>query len=444
MARFAVSPLLGKEVAPYNENIWSNVSSHFTWGKRKDKPLEIINVSDEFLQQKGGLRALESYVYLLYDSTVQSNMIKLVQEMTSRELKVIPASEKRKDLKVAQEVERQLSHLNMDELFRKMAEAYVVGFAPAEVMWRKSHSGVIEAYDLRMRDPRRFVWTPDEAAPGGFSMRLLTRENPMEGIEVPTRKFIPFKYWVSNNGDPYGSGLGRILYFLVKVKRRALESEVLYTDRFATPTAIVTAPLSATEEEINKVYDLISNLSQETGVILPEGFSLDFANPTGTPDTFTNLRDYLVKQISFLIAGEDESGSSEAGSRASSEVAVDVRSRKAQELSELICRCLNETLVKWIVQLNFGMEVEPPTIERDFPMEEPSQLSAQDLGVLMEKLSVKPTLTWVEKHFKVELERNSSGGYAVAEQEGSNQEQLASSFFAPSPPDGEVTEEEPG
>lgn len=427
MARFSVSPLLGKEVAPYTENVWSNVSTYFSWGKNKNnKPLEIINVSDEFLQQKGGIRALETYIYLLYDSTVQANMVKLVQEITGRRLIVTPASDRKKDLKVAAEVERQLSHLNMDELFRKMAEAYVTGFAPAEIMWRKSRSGIIEAYDLRMRDPRRFVWAADEKVRGGFTMRLLTKEKPVEGVEVPARKFIPFKYWVSNNGDPYGSGIGRILYFLVKVKRRALESEVLYTDRYATPTAVVTAPLSATEQEIDKVYDLITNLSQETGIILPEGFGMDFVNPTGSPDTFQNLREHLIKEISLLIAGEDEAGSSQAGSRASSEVALDVRTRKSQELSELICRCLNETLVKWIVQVNWGMGVELPTLSRDFPLETPSTLTAQEMGTLMDKLQVTPSLNWVESHFKIQLQRDENGDILVKDLE----EDRASSFFA--------------
>ena len=442
MARFAKSPLLGKEVAAYVDNIWAKYTTSHFWGKgKKGKGIEIVHVSDEFLQQKGGSKALDVYYKLLYDSTVQANMIKLTQEITSRELILEPASDKPKDTKVFNEVQRQLDNLNMDELFRKMAEAYISGHSPIEVMWRKSRKKFIEAYDLRPRDPRRFVFSPEPRTKGGFNMRLLTRENPVEGIEIPARKMISFRYWINNNGDPYGSGLGRILYFLVKVKRRVLESEVLYIDRYATPTAIARAPLSATQDEVDMVYDLITNLSQETGAILPEGWDIDFVNPTGNPDTFSKLRDHLHKEISVLIAGEDEAGSAESGSRASSEVAQDVRTRKAQELSELICQTLENTLIRWIVELNFGMGVPVPRIYRDFPKEEPSSLTAQDLGTLMERLGVKPTMSWVESHFKIDLEKDEEGEVIVEMPD--DPEKLASSFFSSDDSGGESEAEAP-
>ena len=439
--RFKISPLQGKEIAPYTENIWGRVtSSYFSSLLSNKKAVEIINVSDEFLRSKGGIRALEAYVKLLYDSSVQANMNKLVQEITSRDLLVTPASEEEQDIKVAQEVERQLNNINSDELFRKMAEAYVVGFSPGEIMWRKRRdNNVIEVREVRMRDPRRFVWATNSKQKGGFELRLLTKEESFHGIKIPPRKIIPFRYWVSNNGDPYGAGIGRILYFLVKVKRRALESEVLYTDRYATPTAVAMAPLSATQEEVNKVYDLISNLSQETGIILPEGFDISFVNPAGSPDTFQNIRDFLNREIAMLIAGEDEAGSSDAGSRASSEVALDVRERKARELSELICRCLEETLVKWIVEVNFGMGVEVPHIKRKFIEKEKSPLTANDLGTLMDKLNVLPTMTWVEEHFGIDLERDKDGEIVST---AKSEEDLANSFFGPSEEGAAPPEEE--
>jgi phage gp29-like protein len=423
--RFSKSPIQAGEIAPYLANPWAQYAS-FPF-KESGKDIEIVQVSDEFLQNRGGLQALDSYIKLLYDSTVLANMIKLCQEIISRELIIEPASEKPKDVKVCEEVKRQLSNLNMDEVYRKSCEAYIYGHSPQEVMWRKSRRGVIEAYDIRPRDPRRFLFTQDSSAKGGFSMRLLTKEDPYKGVPIPNRKIISFRYWVQNNGDPYGSGLGKALYFLVKVKRRVLESEVLYTDRYATPTAIATAPMSATREEVDSIYQLITNLSQETGAVLPEGWSFDFVNPTGSQEAFQNLREYLHKEISLLIAGEDEAGSSEAGSRASSEVAQDVRTRKALELSELISTNLEQTLVKWIVELNFGMGVAIPKLRRDFPLEEPSTLTAQDLGTLMEKLNVKPMLSWVESHFKVKLQRDENGEIYVEDVEANK----ANSFFSP-------------
>ena len=117
-------------------------------------------------------------------------------------------------------------------------------------------------------------------------MRIATREHPYIGEELPPRKFVVHRYWAQNNGDPYGAGLGRILYPLVKFKRRALESQLLYSDRFSNPTAVAKAPLSATAVEVDTLYDHLSNLSQETALVLPEGFDLEFVTPGGSPETF--------------------------------------------------------------------------------------------------------------------------------------------------------------
>lgn len=421
--------MLFQEAAAYTDNPWESYLNLPFRNKRKKGEGGIVTVSDEFLRSRGGIRALKSYITLLYDSTVQANMIKLVQEITSRELKVEPFDEEEINVKIAQEVQEQLSNLNMDEYFRKASEAYITGSSPGEVMWARENKKVI-AKEIRMRDPRRFVWAESPKTIGGFILRLLTRQYNTEGVDIPGRKIIPFRYWVSNNGDPYGSGLGRVLYFLVKVKRRALESEVLYNDRFATPTAVVNAPQTATVSEVDMAKELISNLSQETGVVMPEGWMLDFVNPVGKPEVFVALREYLNKEISILIAGEDEAGSADSGSRASSEVALDVRVRKAQELSELICSNLEKTLVKWIVELNFGKGHRIPKIYRDFVTEAPSTLTAQDLATLKEKFGLLPDYQWLEKHFRVEFQKDEEGQILVQDTSGeSSPEDLANSFF---------------
>jgi phage gp29-like protein len=334
---------------------------------------------------------------------VQSAFSKIAQEVTSREIIVDPVSDLPGDIAVKDFVEFALSKLPMDQIFRGMLEAYILGYSVAEVIWAKTSRGTLPV-DIRVRDSRRFIFQESEDAAGGFTMRMLTKDDQAKGVELPARKFIVFRYWATHDGDPYGSGLGRILYPLVKFKRRAIESEVLFSDRFATPTAIATAPLSATVDEINTLYGHISNLSQETALILPEGFQLEFANPQGSPEVFTGLRDALINEITTLIAGEAETGNKDAGSRASSEVANDVRVVRAKELSEALCSELSNTLVRWIVDLNYSTNVQAPTLFRQFQTESDSQLTMADVATMVEKLSMKPTRDWIINHFKVELE----------------------------------------
>ncbi len=375
----------------------------------KGKDLGIlVRPMDPLLIQKGGIQAFIVYNKLLMDETVQSALVKMTQEITGRKWKIAPVSDKPGDIAVQEFVEDKLDNLPMDEIYRGMLESYIVGFTVGEVMWRRTKEGVIP-YDFRFRDQRRFRFEELEEADYGFTMRMATAEDPFIGVSLPARKFVTFRYWAWNNGDPYGAGLARALYPLVKFKRRALESQLLYSDRFANPTAVAKAPLSATACEVDTLYDHLSNLSQETALVLPEGFELDFINPGGSPDTFEKLRDSLINDINILIAGEDEAGRQDAGSRASSEVAQTVRRARAKDLSELVSAELSDTLIRWIVDLNFGTDVVSPKITRDFEAKEDVQLSMADVAVLVKDVGLKPTVQWVTDRFDVELEEGEDG-----------------------------------
>lgn len=403
--RFNIPAIPKGEVAQYSANPYDRhtVQGYYPGVTHAGSEDIIIRPNDELLLQKGGISALNIYQRLLFDSNVQAAWEKVTQEITARDLTVEAASDLPGDLAVKEFVEHQLEDLPIDEIFKALLEAYIVGFSVGEVMWRRTSSGV-KAYDVRPRDARRFLFQEDKDADMGFTMKMVTQANTLEGEDLPARKFIVFRYWAQANGDPYGCGLGRILYPIVKFKRRALESQLLYSDRFANPTAIAKAPLSATTAEIDTLYDHLTNLSQETALILPEGYDLDFVNPQGTPEIFSQLRSSLIKEIYLLIAGEDEAGSAESGSRASSEVAQTVREVRSQELSELLCATLNETLIRWIVDLNFGTNVVAPQIKRQFVTEDPSTLTMTDVGTMIEKVGFRPTRDWIEKTFKVELE----------------------------------------
>ena len=400
--RFEIPAVPKGEVAKYTENPYGSAALTIGgYGKKADGIL--VRPEDDFLVGRGGAEAFNIYQKLLFDDTVSSAMSKLSQEITVREWKLEAHSELPGDVAIKEFVEDQLNDLQVDELYKSMVESYIVGFSVFEVMWARTHGGIV-AQDVRFRDQRRFRFESLEKAELGFTMKLMTRDNAMDGIELPPRKFVPFRYWVQANGDPYGCGLGRILYPLVKFKRRALESQLLYSDRFANPTAVAKAPLSATAAEIDTLYDHLSNLSQETALVMPEGYELEFVNPGGTPETFDKLRDALIRDITMLIAGEEESGASGAGSKASSEVAAGVRVNRAQDISELISRKLNKTLIRWIVDLNFGTNVKAPRIYRDFEAKEDVSLSMSDVATLVKDVGLKPTVEWIADRFNVELE----------------------------------------
>ena len=401
--RFRTAPVPSGEVSSYTSDPY-NLSSIYMFGSSSPftgSGASIVRPSDDLIIQKGGNRALSVYQRLLLDEHVQGSFSKLMQEITSRPWFVEEYSESPGDLAVRDFVAEILAEIPLDEIYKGLAEATIVGYSVGEIMWKKTKRGVIP-FDIRMRDQRRFVFQEAEDSQTGFTMRCLTFNRMFEGVELPARKFIVNRYWSQHNGDPYGSALGRLLYPLVKFRRRALESYVLYGDRYATPTAVATAPLSASSAEIDTIYNHISNLSQETALVLPEGYKLDFVNPQGSPDVFKNLIDYIDKEISLLICGENEAGTAESGSRASSQVANLVRVTRASEISEIVSHLLTKTLVRWIVDLNFGIDVAAPSLTREFRIEE-SPLTVADVSLLIQN-GFKPRKEWIQRHFRVDLE----------------------------------------
>ena len=406
--RFKTAPVPSGEVAKYTSDPY-NLSSIYMFGSSSPftgQGNTIVRPNDDLLIQKGGNRALVVYQRLLYDEQVQGCFSKLMQEVTSRPWYVQEYSDKPGDLAVRDFVAEVLEEMPLDDIYKGMAECLVAGFSVGEIMWKKTKRGVIP-YDVRMRDQRRFVFQESEDAQTGFTMRCLTFNRMFEGVELPQRKFIVNRYWVSHNGDPYGAALGRILYPLVKFRRRAIESYVLYGDRYATPTAVAKAPLSASTRELDTLYGHLSNLSQETAMILPEGYELEFVVPSGSPEVFKTLIDYIDKEISLVVCGEDEAGRAEAGSRASSMVANTIRVVRASEISEMLSHTLTQTLVRWIVDLNFGVDVAAPVLTREFRIEE-SPLTMPDVSLMIQS-GYTPKKEWIERHFRVELEEKKEG-----------------------------------
>jgi hypothetical protein len=159
---------------------------------------------------------------------------------------------------------------------------------------------------------------------------------------------------------------------------------------------------------LDTLYGHLSNLSQETAMILPEGYELEFVVPSGSPEVFKNLIEYIDKEISLVVCGENEAGQAEAGSRASSQVANTVRVVRASELSEMLSHTLSQTLVRWIVDLNFGTDVAAPVLTREFRIEE-SPLTMPDVSLLIQS-GYTPRKEWIERHFRVELEEKQEGG----------------------------------
>jgi hypothetical protein len=68
----------------------------------------------------------------------------------------------------------------------------------------------------------------------------------------------------------------------------------------------------------------------------------------------------------------------------------------------MISQTLSQSLIRWIVDLNFGTDVVAPTLTREFRIEE-SPLTMPDVSLLIQS-GYTPKKEWIERHFRVELQ----------------------------------------
>jgi len=73
----------------------------------------------------------------------------------------------------------------------------------------------------------------------------------------------------------------------------------------------------------------------------------------------------------------------------------------------MLSQTLTQTLIRWIVDLNFGTDVAAPYLTREFRIEE-SPLTMPDVSLLIQS-GYTPRKEWIERHFRVELEEKQEG-----------------------------------
>lgn len=321
-----------------------------------------LSPADETLKARGGGKGVGIYDEIRRDSHAFAVLQKRKLEVISREWQVMPASDRLKDKKAAELVETQLKGFAFDRVCSGLMGAVLKGFAVGEVIW-DLRGGIWTAANVKIRKQRRFRFTAD----GG--LRLLTRDSGHDGIDLPDRKFVVHRHSIDDDDDdPYGLGLGTVLFWPAWFKRQVLANWLRAAERFASPTVKATYPGDYDEARQKQLLSVIRQLSSDAGMAVPASIEVDLIESAraGGGDAFESLSRYLDEMMSEAVLGETLStNSGERGARSLGEIHNEVRIAIAKADSDLLSATLNETLVKWIVELNMPGSA-PPAVWRDF------------------------------------------------------------------------------
>ncbi len=325
----------------------------------------VLAPQDPTLARSPG-KGVALYDEIRRDPHAHAVLQKRAMEVTAREWTVTAASDKRADKRAAELVEKALKGIDFDRLTRGLLGAVLYGYAVAEVVW-KVDDGLWLPDKIKVRRQRRFKFTADG------ELRLITREAMFDGVPVPDRKFIVHRYALDHtDDDPYGLGLGSVLFWPAWFKRQVLGHWLGATERYAEPDLKLTYEGNydeALEKQLlaaaarragNKVMALPSTVTAEL---------LEAANAGGA-DALNALSRYLDEMMSEAVLGETLStNAGDVGSQALGNVHNAVRLAIAKADSDLQSATINESLVRWIVDAN-AVGGAYPSVWRVFEEEE--------------------------------------------------------------------------
>lgn len=342
-------PLIADEIATAAKDI----DIFAGWLTRLENP-------DPVLLSEAGGEGIRLYDQAGRDAHTASVLQTRALAVVGKEWEVLPpeTGAKRVDKRnqdIADFVKRALVGTNFDQWRQELLKAVLYGFNVAEVIWKKEGDFILPQ-TLRAKHPRRFVFTPLR------ELRILTPQNMVDGEAVPDRKFVVFTYGSSDN--PYGAGLGQIVWFPVWFKKHGVKFWMMFLEKFGMPTTIGKYPPGTDPAQQQKLMDALSAIQNDTAVKVPNTMQVELleASRSGTA-SYGEMCEFMDKQISKAVLGQTlttEVG--DTGSYAASQTHDEVRGELIKADADLLCECLNNSLVRWIVDLNFPGVTEYPKL----------------------------------------------------------------------------------
>ncbi|PHV02798.1 DUF935 domain-containing protein [Iodobacter sp. BJB302] len=246
------------------------------------------------------------------------------------------------------------SNLKLERIINEMLDAVLFGYQPMEIVWGKVGSYIVPI-DIIGKPAEWFVFSPEN------ELRLRTKENRIEGEELPDRKFLLPRQDPSYD-NPYGFPDLSMVFWPTTFKKGGLKFWVTFTEKYGMPWVVGKHPRGTPEPEIDRLLDSLENMVQDAAAVIPDDSSVEIkeaAGKAGSADVYERLLYFCRSEVSIALLGQNqttESTSNKASATAGLEVTRDLRDGDKAIIEET----LNQ-LIEWICDLNFGEGVARPT-----------------------------------------------------------------------------------
>lgn len=254
--------------------------------------------------------------------------------------------------RIAKLIESVFADLNMNRILSEMLDAALYGYQPMEVIWGKVGSFIVPV-DIVGKPPEWFVFDQEN------QLRFRTRQNMIEGEELPPRKFLIPRQDPSYD-NPYGFPDLSMCFWPVTFKKGGLKFWVTFTEKFGTPWLVGKHPRGTSDAEADKLLDRLEAMVQDAVAVIPDDSSveiMDAAGKANSGEQYERLLMFCRSEVSIALLGQNqttEANSNRASATAGLEVTQDIRDGDAA----IVTSAMNE-LIRWVCDLNFADPARP-------------------------------------------------------------------------------------
>lgn len=278
----------------------------------------------------------------------------------------------------------------LDEVLQHLSLAIGRNIAVAEIVW-DSTGGSLIPVDLRPVDFTRLLFDEQDR------LRILTEDEPREGMEPPLHKFIVHTPH-SVGGHPQRGGLLRVTAMVYLAKNMALKDWMIFAEVFGMPVRIARYEPSATAEEKRELLHMLESLGSNAAGVFSRAVELQVieANRGRAGPPFQNLIEYLNREMSKAWIGQtlttDVVGQS--GSIAASKVHETVRQDIVTDDVRKEGRTIRRDLLTPIARFRFGPNVPVPFFRRKLQDRRDTTVLADVLDIAVNRLGLRVGASW--------------------------------------------------
>lgn len=279
----------------------------------------------------------------------------------------------------------------LDETLQHLSLAVGRNIAIAEIVWDVVGGG-LHPVDIVPIDFTRIVFD-DLDHP-----RILTQDQPEEGIELLPNKFIVHAPH-SVSGHAQRGGLLRVTAMVYLAKNLALKDWMIFAEVFGMPVRIARYEPTATPEEKRELLRMLESLGSNAAGIFSRAVELQVieANRGTAGPPYERLVEFLNREMSKAWLGQtlttDIAG--QKGSYAATAVHETVRQDVLADDMRKEGRTIRRDLLAVLSRLRFGPDAPVPYFRRK--LKQPS-VPGELVGMLdtaVNRLGVKVPLGWV-------------------------------------------------